>query len=476
MPAEPTAKTTHPTGFWFIFFGELAERCSFYGMRILLVMYLVQVFGYVEHRAFLVMHLYMAACYFAPLLGGFVADRFLGKYWTIVGFSVPYVAGQFVVGLSNEYLMYGALALLALGSGVIKPNISTLMGMTYDQQRPGQDKLRSQAFSWFYVAINLGSFFSYNVCPWVRDKVGRVTDEQKRTLADPEAGYMAGFMVPAVLMAVALAVFAVGKKYYGVEPARAETKTDPESVAARWRVVGRVGGLFFLVMFFWAVFDQKTTTWLWFAKEHLDLNVNVGLFEFRIAPEQMQSLNPLFIILFVPMMNRVYAALEARGFDVRPTTKMTAGFLLTAACMGIHAVAGYVSVNADGSVTRISVVWQALAFLALTIAEILISITGLELSFTAAPASLKSFVTSLWLVTVGLANVFINTPVTQLYPSPKPASFSIFEGWLDRIPRFHSPGDYFAFMTAVMLAVTAAFVVVARRFNRVQEMQAKSAS
>src|SRR5262245_49235505 len=128
MNSDPIEPATHPKGFWFIFFGELAERCSFYGMRILLVMYLVQVFEYPEHRAFMVMHLYMAACYFAPLLGGFVADRFLGKYWTIVGFSVPYVAGQFVVGLSDEYLMYGALGLLALGSGVIKPNISTLMG------------------------------------------------------------------------------------------------------------------------------------------------------------------------------------------------------------------------------------------------------------------------------------------------------------------------------------------------------------
>lgn len=466
MTSDSGVPATHPKGFWFIFFGELAERCSFYGMRILLVMYLVTVFEYPKHEAFKVMHLYMAGCYFAPLLGGWVADRFLGKYWTIIGFSVPYVVGQFIVGLSNEYLMYGALVLLALGSGVIKPNISTLMGMTYDQQRPGQDKLRSQAFSWFYVAINMGSFFSYNVCPWVRDKVGRVVDDQG-TLADPQAGYMAGFMVPAVLMTVALIIFAIGKKYYAVEPPP-RSVVDREPAAERWKVVGRVGGLFFLVMFFWAIFDQKTTTWLYFAKDHLNLNVDLYFDQFRIAPERMQALNPLFIILFVPVVNQVYKLLDSFGFAVTPTNKMIAGFLLTATCMGIHAVAGYVAVNPDGSITRISILWQAFAFLALTVAEILISVTGLELAFTAAPKSMKSFVTGLWLVTVGLANLFINTPVSQMYPDDKPGSFSVFGQKLFDLPKFQTAGDYFAFLTGTMLVVTAAFVVVARRFNRAQ--------
>ena len=103
MAAETALPTSHPKGFWFIFFGELAERCSFYGMRVLLTMYLVTVFQYSKHDAFMVMHLYMAACFFAPLLGGFIADRFLGKYWTIVAFSVPYVAGQFLVDGCDEF-------------------------------------------------------------------------------------------------------------------------------------------------------------------------------------------------------------------------------------------------------------------------------------------------------------------------------------------------------------------------------------
>src|SRR5205814_5053844 len=128
-------------------------------------------------------------------------DHFFGEYWRIVGFSIPYVVGQFIVGIDNKYVVFGALALLAMGSGVIKPNISTLMGMTYDQQRPGQEKLRSNAFSWFYLAINIGAFLSQLGVPWLRTHYS----------------YQIAFMFPAGLMAVALAVFGLGKRYYAME-------------------------------------------------------------------------------------------------------------------------------------------------------------------------------------------------------------------------------------------------------------------
>src|SRR5688500_11748180 len=117
----------HPVGFWFIFWGELAERCAFYGIRALLFVYLTAVLGFPDAYATQVSATFKAGCYLSPLLGGFLADRFLGKYWVIVGFSVPYVFGMLLMGVGTEYAIYGGLALLALGSGAIKPNISTLM-------------------------------------------------------------------------------------------------------------------------------------------------------------------------------------------------------------------------------------------------------------------------------------------------------------------------------------------------------------
>ena len=147
-------------------------------------------------RATSIYSYFKAACYFLPLLGGFLADRYFGKYWTIVGFSVPYVLGHFVLGIETHTALFIALALLAGGSGVIKPNISTLLGQTYDQKRPGQERLRSAAFLWFYLAINVGAFLSTLFMPSIRD----------------DWGYQIAFQFPAWLMVGALFVFALGKR------------------------------------------------------------------------------------------------------------------------------------------------------------------------------------------------------------------------------------------------------------------------
>lgn len=155
----------HPLGFWFFFWGEFAERCCFYGMRAILLLYMIERLGFSEQDASRNMSLFVAACYFLPLVGGYIADNYLGKYRTIVFFSLPYILGQLIIGMENRWIMLIALGLLAMGSGVIKPNISTLMGLTYDQQRPGQLKLRSDAFALFYGSINIGAAISSFAVP-----------------------------------------------------------------------------------------------------------------------------------------------------------------------------------------------------------------------------------------------------------------------------------------------------------------------
>src|SRR5262249_48015749 len=170
--------TSHPAGFWFFFWGELAERACYYGMRAILFLYVAEQLGFGRANAGTIVSLFIAACYLLPLIGGYLADNFFGKYWTIVGFSLPYIIGQLllcidsqqILGISPRYFLFVSLALLAMGSGVIKPNISTLMGMTYDQYRPGQTQLRSDAFAFFYMAINIGAFASSLIVPWLRDR------------------------------------------------------------------------------------------------------------------------------------------------------------------------------------------------------------------------------------------------------------------------------------------------------------------
>ena len=216
-PNGPTP-ATHPKGFFFLFAGEFAERFSFYGMRAILPLYLSDQLGFGDARGGLYYTIFLGMCYLLPLLGGYIADNFLGKYWTIVGFSIPYVVGQFLVGFESTYTLVLALGLLAMGTGVIKPNISTLMGLTYDQKRPGQDKLRSNAFQYFYMSINIGAFLSQTIVPVVRDQTG---------------SYFIAFCVPAVFMILALGLFAAGKKYYAVETVNRERPAGHARAAGR---------------------------------------------------------------------------------------------------------------------------------------------------------------------------------------------------------------------------------------------------
>jgi POT family proton-dependent oligopeptide transporter len=475
-PGTAPVPTTHPKGFWFIFFGELAERCSFYGMRGLLATYLITVFGKTKAEASEVVHLYIAGCFATGLLGGWVADRLLGKYWTIVAFSIPYVIGQLLIGLADPTLLYVALVILAFGSGVIKPNISTLMGKTYDQQRPGQELLRSRAFGYFYMAINVGSLLSYQICPLLRDYFGGY-DPETKSLADPKAGYLAGFLFPAGLMAVALVIFAAGKPFYATENVEADRRADADDAGNKWQIVGRLAGLFTLVLFFWMVFDQKASTWIYFAGDYLNTDVTnpvSGRTAFRIPPESLASANPFLIICFVPLLNWLFSVLSAKGYRVRPTDKIVAGFLLTGLACAIHAVAGWLATNPDGTITRVTVGWQLLAYVSLTLAEVLISVTGLELAYTAAPRSMKGFITAVWFVPIFVANL-LSSQLAKTYPNTvksgetaKAPAFELYGVKFFDLPQFATAQDYFLFLAGLLLVVATAFVFVARRFNRTQ--------
>jgi len=416
------AATSHPVAFWFFFWGELAERSSYYGMRAILATYMTDKLGFAKDDASSAMHTFMAACYLLPLVGGWVADKFLGKYWTIVAFSIPYILGHVILGVESVPFLVTALSLLAMGAGVIKPNISTLMGMTYDQQRPLQEKLRSDAFAMFYGAINIGAFVSTIAVPWIAK----------------EYSYQLAFLFPAALMVVAFFIFAMGKKHYAVETISRRVKT-PDERAAQRAVLVRISGIFTLVAFVWCVQDQSATTWTFFARDYLNLH----LFGWELAPGMIQGANPALIVILLPFITWLWHYLDRRGIKIRPTDKMLIGFVLTTVTMGMMAAAGFVT-SPDA---KISVLWEVAAYVVITTAEACISVVGLELAFTAAPNQMKSFVTACWLLTV-FAGDLLAAPLTRLYDESM------------------SPGPYFTLLTVMMLIVTVVFIPVASRFNR----------
>ena len=438
MSQPPTAATSssifnHPLGFWFFFWGEFAERCSYYGMRAILLLYMIDKLKFGDSSANCIMSLFMAGCYLLPLAGGYIADNYLGKYRTIVYFSIPYIAGHVVIGIEDRWFLLVALCLLAMGSGVIKPNISTLMGMTYDQQRPGQDKLRSDGFAMFYGAINIGAAISSFAMPAIRTGYG----------------YQIAFLFPAVLMAVSLFLFAIGKPFYATETIQ-RVKLSAEDRHERRVVLRRIIGLFVVVTFFWSIFDQSASTWTEFARDHLDLQLHIYGHSWQLTPDQIQGLNPILIILLLPPITMLWHLLARLGLRMRPTDKMLIGFVLTAITMGIMAVAGYRA----GETGRISVLWEGIPYLLITVAEICISVVGLELAFSAAPPTMKSFVTACWLLTVFFGDI-LNSFITPLYGVEIPG-----------VGLTLSPGTFFGLFALLMVPVTLAFVLVSRRFNR----------
>jgi hypothetical protein len=325
-----------------------------------------------DEHAIAIYSYFKAACYFLPLLGGFLADRYFGKYWTIVGFSLPYVLGHFVLGIETEPALFLALVLLACGSGVIKPNISTLMGKTYDQKRPGQKALLTSAFLWFYFSINVGATLSLYALPQLRDHMvnshlapyqlkeetstaadgTKVTvyqasvDGVRKEITKEEAArlklearsyaYPLAFQIPAWLMVAALGAFALGKRFYAVEAIDRNHAPTPEERMQRWQVLTRLFGIFGLLIFFWVAYEQNDNLWTFFARDHIAQKVvdastgkeidtcvlRLGSWEKEFPPDGFQFINSDHILGSIIRLdvaenrsrwNKVQADLEDAG-------------------------------------------------------------------------------------------------------------------------------------------------------------------
>jgi POT family proton-dependent oligopeptide transporter len=423
----------HPTGFWFFFWGELAERCSFYGMNAILLLYMVDTLGIEKSKASSYTSFFTAACYLTPLFGGWIADRYFGRYGTIVAFSIPFILANALMMVTGTItlmttLLPIALCGIALGSGVIKPNISTLMGMTYDQQRPGQDQLRSDAFTMFYWAINVGSLISQSLMPVLRN----------------EYGPNFAFVLPTVLMVVALTIFALGRKYYAIETVKQDNTLTPEQDRERWVVLFRLLGVFLLCAVFWSVFKHYNTVWVHFNRERVDLNV----FGRTLAPDQLQPLNAVFILTLLPIASLIYKWLARRGIHLRPTDKMQLGFVFVLLTPLTFILADQLYAH-----EKVPIFWIVLVFFLITAAEVLISPVGLELAFVAAPKSMKGFITACFLLTNFFGNL-ANGFVTPFYNKE-----------VDGV-RLLSATQYFSLQAVVALATVVAFYFVAIPFNR----------
>jgi POT family proton-dependent oligopeptide transporter len=409
---HPAATAGMPPGIPFIVGNEAAERFSFYGMKSILVVFMTQhllssagrpdFMTETESREW--MHLFVASAYFFPVIGGVVADAFLGKYLTILLLSLVYCLGHLCLALMDMpqpllaatleprgWLLAG-LALIAIGAGGIKPCVSAHVG---DQFGKSNRHLLERVFGWFYFAINFGSFFSTLLTPWLLEHHG--------------PGW--AFGVPGILMAIATFVFWLGRnRFVHVQPRGAAYFAEtfgPQGLAA----IAKLVPLYLLVAVFWSLYDQTGSAWVQQA-ERMDRRI-LGI---DWLESQIQAINPLLVLGFIPLFSLVLYPAIGRIVLLTPLRKILIGFVLTILAFAISATAqGLIDaeaarLTADGlgpeSARWPSVSWQLLAYVVITAAEILVSITCLEFSYTQAPPQMKSLVMSLYLLSVSLGNLF----------------------------------------------------------------------
>lgn len=455
--AEP--RTRLPRQISYIIGNEACERFSFYGMRNILVQFLItslllQEFAGParEAEAKHVMHSFMIGVYFFPLLGGWLADRYFGKYHTILWFSLVYCVGHACLALFDHSRggFFLGLGLIAFGAGGIKPLVASFMGDQLDQSNKHLAKIVFDAFYWI---INFGSLLASLLIPLVLKSFG------------PQWA----FGIPGILMFVATLVFWLGRRRYVRLPlppkdphafgrvvrsallARVPGRQRPGLMLAAASVVAAVGCLalfdrlgivaglclalvtalvgvgggawwqlerartlhpdvavdgvrsvlrvmliFALTTPFFSLFDQKASTWV--------LQGQQMQMPDWFSASQMQALNPVMVMLLIPFNNLVlYPALRKLGWEPTALRRMTVGIVFSGLAW---VLVGAFQVMMDGG-DSLSIVWQILPYLLLTFGEVLVSATGLEFAYSQAPATMKGVVMSFWNLTTTIGNLWV---------------------------------------------------------------------
>ncbi len=449
----------------FIIGSEACERFSFYGMRNILTPFLIStllLFMPAPDRAGEakdIFHTFVIGVYFFPLLGGWIADRFFGKYDTILWLSLVYCAGHACLAIWDDNLngFYFGLFLIALGSGGIKPLVSSFVGDQFDRTNKNKAKVVYDAFYW---SINFGSFFASLLMPvFLRDY-----------------GPSIAFGIPGILMLIATLFFWSGrKKYIHVPPAPPDphsfmnvartalfTKGDsqaglfvagigaagavislimipslgfvigvclalvlliafggigtsmqlerargihPDEAVDGVRAVLRILIVFALSTPFHSLFDQKASTWVVQANSMVAPTIDLIFWgPFTFAPAQMQALNPLMVMILIPFNNLVlYPAIRAMGIEPTALRRMTAGIAFSGLSW---IVIGAIQVSMDGG-TPMEMTWQILPYALLTFAEVLVSATGLEFAYSQAPKSMKGVIMAFWFLSITVGSLWV---------------------------------------------------------------------
>lgn len=487
---QATVKTGHPKGLYFLFFTEMWERFSYYGMRAIFILFMTKVLLMQDKDASEIYGSYTGLVYLTPLLGGYLCDKFLGNRKSIIIGGFLMAIGQFFMFLSASAgagggvsMMWAGLTALIIGNGFFKPNISTMVGQLY----PEGDRRIDSAFTIFYMGINLGAFFSPLICG--------------------SMDFKWGFLAACIGMIVSLVCFMIYQKKYliseeGKEIGLPVKKLDVKSIAL---IIGSIGIVFFMlnfkqmfkndvdiisyfiygamilmpiiilsdkslnkqernriivifilaffVIFFWGAFEQAGASLTLFA----DRQTNRTLFDWEMPASYFQSINPLAVICLAPIFTLIWGFLYKKKLEPSSPYKMAYGLLLVAVGYVIIAI----PVKGLGADEKVSMWWLVSLYIIHSMGELCLSPIGLSMVSKLAPLRLSSLMMGTWFLANAAANKFAGTLSALIPPSgdaidpSKPVEYPSFAGF--QITNLYEFFTLFIVMTGI--AATILFVL-----------------
>ncbi|MBP1888816.1 POT family proton-dependent oligopeptide transporter [Clostridium moniliforme] len=405
------SRLKHPPGLYLLFLTEMWERFSYYGLRSLLMLYLTVSFvqgglGYSVSSGAFIYAVYTGFTYFTPIIGGWLADNFLGQKKAIIIGAIIMAIGNFALFADGSRIgLYIGLALLIVGNGFFKPNISTVVGQLYDKE----DKRKDSAFTIFYMGINLGSLIAPLICGLLAEDIFAKTANG----AIIHYGFKYGFLAAAIGMVLGAIIFVtfspkylahVGGLNKEVNKTNEYKKTNANKPLTKQekRRIGAILVLAAFVIFFWTGFEQAGSSLTIFTQKLT--NREIGGMTVPVA--WFQSCNPVFVLILSPILAKLWIKLANREKgDLSVPVKMAMGMII----LGIgflFMVGAVLSIGgAENPVAKASMWWIVLTYFCNTVGELCLSPIGLSMVSKLAPIKYASLLMGIWMAASGIANL-----------------------------------------------------------------------
>lgn len=381
----------HPKGLYILFFTELWERFSFYGMKAILVLYMVAKvqdnsfggFGWSDAKALAILGYYQLLVYVMSVPGGIIADKVLGQRKSVYIGGLLLCAGHFLLAYPPEWAFFSALGLIILGVGLLKPNISTMVGGLY----PEGDSRKDAGFTIFYMGINVGAAIAGIAVGWLAQKYG----------------WHWGFGLAGVGMLLGQGVYAYGQKYLGTAgllkktSAAEETKENKPLTALEKRRIGLILFSFFIVIIFWAAYEQAGGLLNLYTDRYTDRN----LLGFEIPTAFFQSLNPVYIMILAPAAASFWVFLAKRKKEPSAIAKMGIGTVILG--LGFIFMVGASLERGGDEAAKSNMIWLCLTYLFSTLGELALSPVSLSFITSMAPKRMTSLFMGLYFAVTGIA-------------------------------------------------------------------------